>query len=347
MSAPVLLDSVPSTHFAFEFYDEVDVRWEDERTIVAECPWLTATVALAVDVPLSSRATIIHDLPKRLVELPLVKIRPRKPEIMARDLVRNSCRSLFAANGWTATIPALPDDPEAFRPDKWAATNNDYLLSICDHSRYECKLNAVSAFTLLRRKIFQSFISSTSIPGNHPIELPLVQSWLQQSYFLTSHSVEALSVAGPNDIQAGFRTRLSSYIDDERGHHLLIEKALIETGELPRPEHVSHFTRYAVELLAWVAKTSGFALASCLSFFEMGGFLESDPIAERLKSLGFPGAAQFVELHFEINRRQRHGSIGLELADKIQLVSFAEICLAEYVVDLLSVALERAFVGQQ
>ncbi|KFX27433.1 hypothetical protein [Ralstonia solanacearum] len=328
-------DSLASTDVRCTWYGDVRHRWIDERTIALACPWYSVEIRLAAGIgPAERRAQAIEALPASLVELPLVLVRPCRTQ--PADVHREADDAGIAA---VQAIPALPTNPPPGVTPPTIGGGPTAIRAIADEAAIDGQINALCAYSAIRRGIFSALADDAAAA---PPDMALITHCLQQSHYLTSRSVGALSQGLQAQAGPTYRALLASYIAQERGHHLLIREALAAIGQAPRLERVSRFTRYALALLAWSARHHPFAFANALGYFEMSGFLETDPIADALIALGHPEAARPVQRHFDINRRQGHAAVGLHLADKLGGIGLSDLSVAAHVLDRLAFALRCA-----
>ncbi|CBJ34616.1 hypothetical protein [Ralstonia solanacearum] len=328
-------DSLASTDVRCSWYGDVRHRWINDRTIALACPWYSVEIRLAAGIgPAGRRAQAIEALPASLVELPLVLIRPcrARPAATHRE---GDAADITAVRA----IPALPENPPPGVTPPTICSSPAAIREIAAEAEIDGQIHALCAYSAIRRGIFSALADDAA---SAPPDLALITHCLQQSHYLTSRSVAALSQGRHAEAGSAYRDLLMSYIAQERGHHLLIREALAAIGQIPRLERVSRFTRYALELLAWSARHHPFAFANALGYFEMSGFLEADPIADALIDLGYPEAARPVQRHFDINRRQGHAAVGLHLADKLGGIGLSDLSVAAHTLERLAFALRCA-----
>jgi len=284
MVMPIHLESVSAADIRFAFYPDVSLDWPNDHTIAIKCPWLSAEIGLSVSVGETARRPhLINHLAASLAELPLVAIISRQAELdcdrHSHEQRINSCLSIWHDQNTTLPFPPLPKQINIADVKGRIFRYPNQLEIIANESKIGEQISAVCAFSAIRHNIFDAFKRGDT-SAQYCLDLATIRHCLQQSYFVTSQSVAALSRGLQTETPPGFRDQLRTYITQEIGHHRLVRQALIALGDAPQKERVSAFSRYAMELLGWTAEHNGFALANCLSYFEMGGFLERDPIAD-------------------------------------------------------------------
>ncbi len=328
-------DSLASTDVHCTWYGDVRHHWIDDCTVALACPWYRVEIRFAAGIgPVGRRTQALETLPASVVELPLVLVRPcrTRPAGMRREVDAAGIAAIRA-------IPTLPACPPPGVTPPTICSSPAAIREIAAEAEVDGRIHALCAYSAIRRGIFSALTDDAAAA---PPDMALIAHCLQQSHYLTSRSVAALSHGLQAEAGPAYRGLLRSYIAQERGHHLLIRAALAAIGRVPRLEQVSRFTRYALELLAWSARHHPFAFANALGYFEMSGFLEADPIADALVALGYPEAARPVQRHFDINRRQGHAAVGLHLADKLGGIGLSDLSVAAHTLERLAFALRCA-----
>lgn len=293
---------------------EAVVNWIAPAVIRVEAPWLSVDVALAGEG--ASHEGQLSEVARsaiacHLVHLPLV-------------LVSSNPRE----DGWLARVVA-------------DYANGKVGASEHDNEGMPDRLHPLCAYSRLRHYIFASLAAAAPRDVGPP-SLTLLIHCLQQAWYVTSQSVAALSAGLSGGYPPSFERLLWEYVEEERGHHKFIENSLHFLGTAPDPCAVSAGTQEAMLLLSHAAATNGLTLACCITYFEMGGWLESDPMANALRQQGHGAAARQIEAHFRINKDRDHALFPLRLVDALDSVSQRDVHQACQTTRAVAVALQSA-----
>lgn len=320
-------------------YPEVRASWSENGAVHLNCPWLATEVAFpySPQTP-DGKKKLLDAAAKVLAELPLVFLIPeRNFESFSEHLelgLEPEQKSETAPTAQKKTLEFFLS-ANARRPLLW---NVELLLS----SRLDDnKFDSMSSFTIIRWLVFRS------LPGLHlgkpqqeiendELSRRALEFLLQQSYYITSNCEASLSRGLLTTEQSLFGAGLQAYMREELGHHVFIKRALVAMGSTPDEGQVSSNTRLMMSLLKWCAEHNSFALANCLGFFEMGGYLDHDPLANALSRAGYHGSAQQIQKHFEINKRGSHATIGLYLSNLIGNITHRDLAIACDACEILS-----------
>ncbi|MHA7147452.1 iron-containing redox enzyme family protein [Burkholderia pseudomallei] len=220
--------------------------------------------------------------------------------------------------------------------------NGDLVVGAEDIYCRSERFHPLCAYSRLRHFIFSSLVARVPNSTVPPSRAMLIHC-LNQAWYVTSHSVAALSAGLCGMHPRAYEQVLRDYVQDEQGHHKFIERSLNALGCTPTQCAVTPSTVYAMQLLARVAGTNALALACFITYFEMGGLFESDPIADALRQIGSEAAARPIDAHFRINKDHQHALLPLRLVCSLQYVSGSDVLHAFQTTRAVALALQAAF----
>lgn len=313
----------------FGFYPEVFLTWKD-GFLTCSAPWLV----LSFDFPFAVtdpklRTTFVSLLAQHALRYPFVYAN-------AKSSLRRGDK-LFSLD---CLIDEISDELRPFNREfpgpQWD------LGAIAKKSHTSVGLNPVAIFTHIRRNIFieatrrqnTRLVDGLNRSSNDHIRTTLVHI-LNQSYYVTVNCIPSLSAGIAKAGGTSFGSALERYMGQEDGHHNLIHKSLTALGYSPDITKVHWSVRAAISVLAWCAHHSQFALASCIGLFEMASYANTDPVAELADRIGNPKAAKPLWAHFEINKREEHACIGLDLSFHLDYLTARDLASAGYCAELL------------
>lgn len=322
----------------FEFYPEVKIAWRDAQSISCSAPWLT--LDLVFPFPLETeeeKCAVMPLIARRALQYPLAFATPKrnqsKGEVTSIQQARCICPEQHSLEQFSQIFEFNGIPSPTFQWDRFA---------IARLSERGAAYDPLAAFTRIRHKIFleieqqrsDQLMRVLSHVSMNRLKTILVHI-LNQSYYVTSHCVTSLSAGDRNPAFSSFDQHLDSYIREENGHQVFIAKALSALGVSPVDNEVHWSVRAAMDLLMWCAVNSRFALANCIGLFEMASYADSDPVATLLEGIGYSQAAKPLLTHFEINKRQQHACIGLDLAQQLESLDFSAVATASRCTELL------------
>jgi hypothetical protein len=110
----------------------------------------------------------------------------------------------------------------------------------------------------------------------------------------------ALDIAGPAE-QA-----VLSFLDEEKGHDLLVGQAVKDLDPATLPARAPLSARALMKCLEGVARHSMLGLSAAVNLFERNIYEAEDPFARYLKKIGKPLAAAIFQKHRDINTEGEH-----------------------------------------
>jgi hypothetical protein len=297
------------TNYSLSFFPEVQLNF-----IGASCeinsPWMNTNVTLPQEVK-SDYDEWSKLIAHSLIGFPFIKVAPKYPITWDYD--------------------TLEEIVQNFSKEVINITQLENIILAWDHKKI-VKESAIkegfcslSAFSLIQKEMFSNFPISKSAKNVNTII-----ATLQQSYYVTSQCCEALEGA-----ISFFNYELEEYINSEKGHHHIIEKALNCLKAKHDLTQIHPATISCIKLLKFTAEYYPFAFCCSLSFFEQGSFYETDPLVDSLLSMGEQEAAKAVNIHFSINKKDAHHMIGFNLVQQIPIVSTKDLLIGSIVCETL------------
>jgi hypothetical protein len=327
-----------SKDLVFEFYPEVKIAWRDAQSISCSAPWLT--LDLVFPFPLETeeeKGAVMPLIAGRALQYPLAFATPK------RSQSKSEVTSIQQARCISSEQHSLEQFSQIFEFNGIPFPTFHWdRIAIARLSERDSAYDALAAFTHIRHKIFleielqrsDQLMRALSHVSMNRLKTILVHI-LNQSYYVTSHCVTSLSAGDHSPALSRFDQHLDSYIREENGHQVFIAKALSAFGVTPLDSEVHWSVRAAMDLLAWCAENNRFALANCIGLFEMASYADSDPVATLLEGIGYSQAAKPLLTHFEINKRQQHACIGLDLAQQLGSLDFSDVVTGAGCAELL------------
>ena len=296
------------TNCVYSFFPEVQLNF-DGNCCEINSPWMNTAVRLPQLVQ-SDYKEWANLLAYSLAGFPFVKISPahlfRFNPKGSDKIINQVCNEVFK-------VADIRDEKL-----NW---NHKYIAKESTIKGGFCTL---SSFSLIQKEMFSKFPSSNSTKN-----ISSIIATLQQSYYVTSHCnnslIEGVVFHG---------SELEEYINSEKNHHHIIEKALKHLGVKPDFSQVHPATIACINLLKYSAQHHPFAFCCCLSFFEQGSFYETDPLADALIVMGENKAAEAVNIHFAINKREAHHMVGFNLVKK-QRISLGDLFFGSIICETL------------
>jgi hypothetical protein len=167
----------------------------------------------------------------------------------------------------------------------------------------------------------------------------VIETILTQTFYLTSNCLDALNPATqwtPEYLEP-FCSLIYKFQQQEAGHHHLIKDSILKIGKTDvDPSKTFPETEKLMGLLKYTALSSPLAFCCLLSIFEGQNFNETDPLASIIAASSKPQAARGLQVHHNINLREKHGKIGERASFMLPLVTAGEISDAIVAVDLMT-----------
>lgn len=139
-----------------------------------------------------------------------------------------------------------------------------------------------------------------------------------QNYYVTAECQNSLAPA--LSLSKSAFSKLNDFMDDEKGHDLLLLRALSALQTSPEHLYLSNSTKNIMSILKQLGSTSFLGFCLAIDFFEKPSFDEVDPLTELLRHFHHDIAASCLQKHKTINDDGGHECISLDLLSHMNLV---------------------------
>jgi len=227
-------------------------------------------------------------------------------------------------------LAPFADFPLAFvRSKKFSAAlvgeNVDDALSFAKCSSSD-EYDALAALTCLRRTRLVSEQSkmSRAVASLQMMDLGphLARKAVFQNFYVTSNCSRILSKATTKFESVA--SALSEFANEEKGHERLVQSVVEQIGS--PPEGVLAETKAIVSLLEASIDSGLLAFAIGLEVFEGIEFTSKESPLARLVGDHFgERAALPLQKHYAINRKHKHGQVGVSLMNEIGKTSKSDV----------------------
>ena len=116
------------------------------------------------------------------------------------------------------------------------------------------------------------------------------------------------------------RTEVRGFIRAEKGHDVILERAMKALGLSPDAVPVIDPVLVLMELFKVIAERNFLAFSMVVDMFERSSYRSEDPLATLLLEGGLAKAAHQIDLHREINDSGGHENVGLGLLGSMAAV---------------------------
>ncbi len=185
----------------------------------------------------------------------------------------------------------------------------------------ESILTAVRKFHMMEMKegsgVENVYSKIRNLPAKEQKEI--AARMIRQNHYVTSRCISCVEPA--LNIAQSSKSEVEDFIKEERGHDIIMEKAIEASGFEASKLPVTLKARVIMDLLQFAASTNYLAFAILIDFFERSNFSGKDPLGELLSDIGLKDSAKLVNRHLQINEMGEHDSVSLDLLKKVGLVS--------------------------
>jgi hypothetical protein len=155
--------------------------------------------------------------------------------------------------------------------------------------------------------------------------LNIIVQMLKHNYYVTSQCQN--SIRDAQDRLDAPRALVAEFVQEERGHDLILAKAVASLGMDPNMLVYYQESILMMKCLKWASSNqNGFTAFCCLlEQFEGSSFDEIDPRADYLKNFkGYEIAAECIQKHHRINVSGEHFSVGMKFLEHYKPVKWNE-----------------------
>ncbi len=306
-------------------YDELAVsQGRSSSEFLIQTPWLSVTVNPAAEdlARVAAIATKIQTgalgaddrfeltwLLKPLTALPLAYFLPRPAEELLgpdhHSVLKPVATNLGPERVWTWDLDAtlqFCQTPQGYDPlSLLSVARRFHLIDLLQGNPL------AEAMALIR-----------TFPANSERHRQATAIIVRQNHYVTSRCDSSLAPAVA--IAQSAASAVSEFINAEKGHDKLLEKALRSLVADPQTVPVLPATAMLMDLLQLSASRNllGFALA--VDIFERASYSEKDPLAAFLADGGYDRAAKQIDVHKKINDSGDHENVSLGLLAQMAAV---------------------------
>lgn len=162
-------------------------------------------------------------------------------------------------------------------------------------------------------------------------------SLVRQNHYVTERCQEALKPA--LDIAQNAKKQIAEFMEAERGHDKILNKALVNLSYEPSDIAVSPETKILMGILKYLASRNFLAFAMAIDAFERNSYEDADPIAKLLANAGFDKSADFINLHMKINDEGEHDNVAMGFLEPMSLCDRDYALEALKLMEVLSVVM--------
>lgn len=349
-------------------YDEVSLETNnDDGQIFLKAPWLEARTAQALFEPRSLQDLakkmnekrlsvddlgLVNDFFRHFEAYPFAYILPTPKDGDALDRHAISDTTFGNQTLVDALRSALADCSELTEGDL------DELNAIIARTEWEWDVNSAlqfascndaihpeSFFSIARRyhlleilsnQSLQSVFQSMASLSKNQVK-PMLASLVRQNHYVTQKCQEALLPAVQRAKSAA--PLVEAFMNEERGHDKILQKALLHMNETPEAIEVNAPTIALMHLLKLCAQHNFLAFAMAVDAFERSNFEDVDPMAKLLLAHGFDKSAEFINLHMKINDNGNHDNVAAQFLQSMTLCDASYAFEAMRLMELVSVVM--------
>lgn len=205
------------------------------------------------------------------------------------------------------------------------------------------EFDSLAALTCLRHKLLSAeadMVSASGISSLDTVGPEIAQRAVLQNFFVTSNCTRILDHAIKKFPDVG--NTLIDFRNEELGHDKLLKSVLDKI--CPWQGGILAETRDVVALLEEAVDQGLLSFALGLELFEGIEFTSTQsPLAMLIRNHYGEEAARPLQKHYDINRKQKHGQIGLSLISARPIVTMEEIEKAAVIVEKFCSANRKLF----
>ncbi len=311
-------------------YPETQIKWLDKvsGTFELVTPWIT--VSAEVDPANVENVSLSSEFLREFTDYPIYHSTPRKLSEYAVERQIPDIREVGFDEDLFATLPT-----------HWGWKVENMIEKTTIEGTEFC--DALSVLTWMRRLRILTTFSNRSVPlkvanlktlkqSDLPVFIDVMRNVLKHSLYVTSKAIECIE--GAINLSPETQPIIEAYVNSERGYDVLVKKSLLALGGsvdmATLEDEVCPEMKTMMAALKYAASNHLISFAALLEGFEGLNYDEENvSIWDLLEDIPeYPNASRGVKDHSQINKKENHSNICLDIASLLPPVSKVDVVLA-------------------